>query len=181
MKKPSAVWAGFVSFFGLVFILHAQETATPVQGSATTAQNVNSMSDLEVMLQAVESVPPAPATTVSSGGTFYSAQHAPGSRLAWPPLPGNINNLPVWNLGDGVYLLDDRNVDYSPPLMPSRMSGGRMMAMDGLAPPGGGGDGTGGFYSGNGVHTVTSSQPVGVEVYGWGFCDAYGYFGGIVK
>jgi len=33
----------------------------------------------------------------------------------------------------------------------------------------------------NGTHTVTSSQPVGVEVYGWGLADAYGYFGGVVK
>jgi hypothetical protein len=32
-----------------------------------------------------------------------------------------------------------------------------------------------------GPHTVTSSQPVGVEVYGFGYEDAYGYFGGIVK
>jgi hypothetical protein len=33
----------------------------------------------------------------------------------------------------------------------------------------------------NGVHTVTSSQPVWVEAYGWGGWDAYGYFSGIVK
>jgi hypothetical protein len=33
----------------------------------------------------------------------------------------------------------------------------------------------------NGTHTVTSSRPVGVEVYGFGFYDAYGYFGGLVK
>jgi hypothetical protein len=33
----------------------------------------------------------------------------------------------------------------------------------------------------NGIHTVTSSQPVGVEVYGWGSADAYGYFGGTVR
>ena len=32
-----------------------------------------------------------------------------------------------------------------------------------------------------GVHTVTSSQPVGVQVYGFGIYDAYGYFGGLVK
>ena len=31
------------------------------------------------------------------------------------------------------------------------------------------------------TNTVTSSQPVGVEVYGWDWWDAYGYFGGIVK
>ena len=46
--------------------------------------------------------------------------------------------------------------------------------------------GTSGYYGAqivvtNGVHTVTSSLPVGVEVYGWGYCDAYGYFGGVVK
>jgi len=37
------------------------------------------------------------------------------------------------------------------------------------------------FVTNSGTHTVTSSQPVGVEVYGWGFVDAYGYFGGVVK
>jgi hypothetical protein len=47
--------------------------------------------------------------------------------------------------------------------------------------------GTSGYYgaqitvTNSGVHTVTRSQPVGVEVYGWGVADAYGYFGGIVK
>lgn len=33
----------------------------------------------------------------------------------------------------------------------------------------------------SGPHTVTSSQPVGVEVYGFGYEDAYGYFGGVAK
>ena len=47
--------------------------------------------------------------------------------------------------------------------------------------------GTSGYYgaqitiTNSGPHTVTSSQPVGVEVYGWGEADAYGYFCGIVK
>jgi hypothetical protein len=46
--------------------------------------------------------------------------------------------------------------------------------------------GTNGYYGAqltvtNGAHTVISSQPVGVEVYGWGGANAYGYFGGIVK
>jgi hypothetical protein len=47
--------------------------------------------------------------------------------------------------------------------------------------------GTSGYYgeqitiTNSGTHTVTSSQPVGVEVYGWGHWDAYGYFGGAVK
>jgi hypothetical protein len=33
----------------------------------------------------------------------------------------------------------------------------------------------------NGVHIVISSQPVGVEVYGFGYYDSYSYFGGVVK
>jgi hypothetical protein len=46
--------------------------------------------------------------------------------------------------------------------------------------------GTNGFFGAqipvvNGVHKVISSQPVEVQVYGFGFCDAYSYFGGIVK
>jgi hypothetical protein len=47
--------------------------------------------------------------------------------------------------------------------------------------------GSSGYYgaqitiTNSGVHTVTSSQPVGVEVYGWGKYDGYGYFGGVVK
>ena len=46
--------------------------------------------------------------------------------------------------------------------------------------------GTSGYFGAqlfvtNGVHTVTCSQPIGVEVYGFGNYDAYGYFGGIVK
>src|ERR1017187_3564636 len=88
-----------------LYFLHAQETAANV--------NWNTASDLEVMLQAIESVPPAPATLAPRAGTFWSAQHAPGTRLAWPPLPGNAYQLPVWNLGDGVFLLDDRTVNYA--------------------------------------------------------------------
>ncbi len=47
--------------------------------------------------------------------------------------------------------------------------------------------GTSGYYgaqlsvANSGTHKITSSQPVGVEVYGWGVTDAYGYFGGVVN
>jgi IgGFc binding protein len=51
--------------------------------------------------------------------------------------------------------------------------------------------GTSGYYgaqlpltndgSGATTHTVTSSQPIGVQVYGFGRTDAYAYFGGLVK
>ncbi len=32
-----------------------------------------------------------------------------------------------------------------------------------------------------GTHKVTSSQPFEVQVYGFGFCDAYGYIGGVIS
>ena len=37
------------------------------------------------------------------------------------------------------------------------------------------------FVTNSGAHTVISSEPVGVEVYGFGVYEAYGYFGGVVK
>jgi hypothetical protein len=33
----------------------------------------------------------------------------------------------------------------------------------------------------SGIHIITCSQPIGVEAFGWGITDSYGYFGGIVK
>jgi IgGFc binding protein len=47
--------------------------------------------------------------------------------------------------------------------------------------------GSSGYYgaqlsvTNSGAHMVTSSQPVGVQVYGFGLQDAYSYFGGVVK
>jgi len=136
----------------------------PVQGglfngSITDTQNVNSMSDLQVILQVVEMMPMVSADSLPRFGTFYSAQHSPGSPQPWPPLPGNPNGLPVWNLGDGVYLLNDEQVDYSMPLISSRMAGGGMMAANGPMPPGAGdgGDGTNGFYSDSFNYTLPTN------------------------
>ena len=122
---------------------HAQTTATLVQSGAV-AQDVNSMSDTEVLLQAIESVPPAPAASAPRAATFFSAQHAPGTRSVWPPLPSNSRQVPLWNLGDGVYLLSDLNVDYSLPPMSLSMAGGRM-GMNFPSFDGGGGGSTNGY------------------------------------
>jgi hypothetical protein len=130
-----------LGIFAASFV-QAQETATPVQESGTpsTAANVDwsSASDLEVMLQAVESTPAISPNSVPPVGTFWSAQHAPGTRLEWPPLPGNLLGLPVWNLGDGVYLLDDLDIDYNAVAAATKI----MAADDGLSPPGSGDGGT---------------------------------------
>jgi len=142
MKTIRHLLIGSIITGGLAASLHflyAQEVTNPVQGGAVS-QDVNSLSDMQVMLQAVEMMPAVSADSLPRFGTFYSAQHAPGTRQAWPPMPSNARQVPVWDLGDGIYLMADQEVDYSAPLMSSRMAGGRMM--DGLAPPGDGNYGT---------------------------------------
>jgi hypothetical protein len=76
---------------------HAQQTATsPVAD------------DWQIILQAILSTPPVPATASPMRGTFYYVQHG----ASWPPIPVNLRDLPFWDLGNRRYLLDDRNVDY---------------------------------------------------------------------
>ena len=98
-----------------------------------TAANVDwsSASDVEVMLQAVEATTPVAAESVPYNATFYSAFYS-SQFPNYPPLPGNINNAPAWNLGNGVWLLDD--LDQPQVQM-------RAMAMDVPAPGDGGSDG----------------------------------------
>ena len=151
--------------------LHAQTTLVQ---SGAVAQDVNSMSDTEVLLQAIESVPPAPAASAPRAGTFFSAQHAPGTRLAWPPLPGNARQVPVWNLGDGVYLLADLNVDYSLPVS-VRLAGGGMAAMDdsGGPVPGYGGGGSTNGYEYSFTRPVYSTKDLWLEITGKTNTTAY--------
>jgi len=135
--------AGIIAALNL---LHAQETATPVQTGAAT---VASESDLEVMLQAVESVPPMPADSLPEAATYWSAQHYPGSEEPWPPLPISLG-MGAWSLGnDGVYLLDDLNHVYASPKQSkgaATTSSGAMMTMDNVdLNPGDGGTNDGGY------------------------------------
>jgi hypothetical protein len=96
--------------------------------------NWNAFSDFEVELMAVEATTPLPAEAVARASGYYSAQYP-----NWPPLPANLNGLPLWSLGDGIYLLDDRQFDYA---AVSSVNAQRMstMAMEPLL-PGDGGDG----------------------------------------
>ena len=107
----------------LVSLVHAQTTTISIQ-----ALHSASADDLAVMLQAIEETTPLPADSVTPWGTFWSVQH-----LNWPPLPGNINNVPAWDLGGDVYLLDDLGVDYVELQRESAAMGPPM-------PGGGGGD-----------------------------------------
>ena len=82
-----------------------------------------------VDLSAIEAATPLSADEVPAFGTFYSAANP-----AFAPLPANIFGLPVWNLPNGAYLLDD--LDGS--------SSGGFHAMDDSAPYPGGYEGGGG-------------------------------------
>src|ERR1039457_6433252 len=103
MKSIRSILFGAGLIASLNFV-HAQQTVSSAQTIA---------SDLDVMLQAVEQTTPMPTESLPRFGTFWSAQHLPGSRAAWPPLPGNMLGLDAWSLGDGSYLLNDTNVDYA--------------------------------------------------------------------
>jgi len=94
-----------------------------------------------VLLRAVKMTPTIPADSLPPVGTFYSAQHAPGTAQPWPPLPVNSRQVPVWDLGDGVFLMADEQVDYSEAplsLMSLSMASGMRASPDGLTPPPGG-------------------------------------------
>ncbi|MEJ0091058.1 MAG: hypothetical protein WDM80_15110 [Limisphaerales bacterium] len=122
MKRPSVIFACVFIVFALVVNLHAQD------GNTAT------------MLQAIQATTPVPASFATNGSNFYSAQHAPDTAEPWPPLPGNIRGLDVWALGDGFFLLDDREVDYSDLSQLQGRGGMQTMSMDPNDP--GDGDGT---------------------------------------
>jgi hypothetical protein len=59
-----------------------------------------------VDLSAIVTTAPTPASDVSPIGMFYSALHPNRS-----PAPANFDALPVWDIGNGAYLLDDLDGD----------------------------------------------------------------------
>jgi len=86
MKSIKITIGGLFACAGIIAalnLLHAQEAATPVQGGAVSLADTNvdwnAMSDLEVELKAVESVPPMSADSLPEAATYWSAQHYPGS------------------------------------------------------------------------------------------------------
>jgi hypothetical protein len=96
--------------FGLLAgnLANAQDTTD------LTATNIDwaGAADWQVALQAIEQVPPMPAVDATNGNTFYSAKHALGTSEPWPPLPGEVLDFQVWDLGEGNYLLDDLGYNY---------------------------------------------------------------------
>jgi len=92
------------------------------------------------------------ATEVPQLGTFYSLT------LLQPPLPFNpFPELPVYSAGDGVYVYDDRSVDYVSLAAFSTESSGGVATSSSEPPPspgGGGGGGGGGVVSNTPPYSV---------------------------
>ncbi|MGA3285310.1 MAG: hypothetical protein ABSD57_12745, partial [Verrucomicrobiota bacterium] len=112
MKTIKSFLGSLAIIGGLVLstnIVDAQ-LALVLRQAVSTNLNLQAVSadDLNVMLEAVEQTTPTAAESAPQSGTFYSVQNP-----KWPPLPGNINNLPAWDLGNGIWLLADQDFDYA--------------------------------------------------------------------
>jgi hypothetical protein len=109
--KKSVVVAAILGAAGIAGLMLADAQETGASGS-TARKNPDAISPEEAAeLQAIEQQPTVEPSTLpydGRGGTYYSAQCP-----YWPPLPGNIFSLPVWNLGDNFYLIDDLSIDYA--------------------------------------------------------------------
>jgi hypothetical protein len=106
--------AGLVT---LTLDLPAQLTGTSATVSKKPVRKPVIDPVLAAQLAEVEKLPMIEADTLPCGGTFYSAQCP-----TWPPFPGNVLGLPVWDLGDGCYLVNDLAVDYASPNTTELMS-----------------------------------------------------------
>lgn len=78
----------------------------PTGGLSAAAQTTN---DTQAGMAIIEATTPHPETDAPRFGNFYTFQHLEKQ----PPLPFDALNLPFWDLGGGIYLVDDRNVDYA--------------------------------------------------------------------
>lgn len=114
MKATNQTKILLAVIFGVITVatwLHAQLAVadTTVESSTVKPKSYKPLINPELAAQiaAIEQLPTMDAKDVPRFGTFYSAQ-CPW----WPPLPGNFYQVPVWDLGDGHYLIDDRQIDY---------------------------------------------------------------------
>jgi hypothetical protein len=75
---------------------------------AQSAPNSNP-DPLQLLIEAVQATTPLPASESPVTGSFYSAQFG----TIWPPLPANTFGFPFWPLGDNMFVVDDRSIDYA--------------------------------------------------------------------
>jgi hypothetical protein len=136
---------GCLFTIGLFVALHfaRAQTTSDTTGPVMTDPNedVTGLSDLAVEIKALELATPIAASNEPSVGNFYSAQHAPGSTSEWPPLPGNIDSMPVWPLDTNTYLLDDLHYNYAENVVKTSQTANGIEAKDDFETPPSPGDG----------------------------------------
>ena len=106
MQSIRGLFLGGLVLAAALQIVHAQ---LAVSLSETAQPIAEATDETSAVLQALTQITPQPATGTPEAGNFYTFQHGQD----WPPLPGNVLNLPFWSLGDNFFVLDDRNVDYA--------------------------------------------------------------------
>src|SRR5581483_3284549 len=102
----------FYRTFGALLFLVIPISMAPF-AQAQTPSGWTGSPNLPLFLQTLEQTTPVPPDSVPPLGSFWSAQFPPGTPGVLPPLPGNLNHLPAWDLGNGNWLLADQNFDYS--------------------------------------------------------------------
>jgi len=126
------ILAGICGTVVAATVLHA--TLTTTDGTTTSTAATNSRIHqplvdpvLAAQMAEVEKLPTIEADTVPrySAVAYYSAQN-----LLWPPLPANFFGLPMWDLGDGQYLINDLAWDYSTPTTTALALSSSVMALD---------------------------------------------------
>jgi hypothetical protein len=127
----------------------------------------------------------------ANGGDVDSLYHGDPCEILLPPTGHYLMTNTVCTLTNDVSFLEqstgDFDVNYLNLIVPQSATNSTWVDGSLVAATNYAAIGTSGYYgaqitvTNSGAHTVTSSQPVGVEVYGWGDADAYGYFGGVVK
>jgi hypothetical protein len=136
-----AVWAGLFVSLNLLF-----------NATSTLAFTSDELS----VIAAVEQTTPTPAADIPAEGTFYSAQNLDG-----PPLPGTLG-FACWNLGSGVWLVDD----IAPVSTSATRTSAKSMSMmsDDDLNPGDGGTNDGSGYTNSFVPFVIDTNLLWLEV-----------------
>lgn len=127
MKTWQKITVGNVAVLVAALIVVADLRAQTTTSIASTSLSLvtNVLATVYANLSAIEATPLVSAASVPYTGNFFSAQCT-----NWPPLPGNILHLPVWDLGDGYYVLDDLDVDYAAlAAKAAKLNGGRAAPM----------------------------------------------------
>jgi len=99
MNKWHGILGGAILAFGFNRVSSAQTTSISIQSLRPASTNMSTL------LAAIEATEPLPAETSPVVGNFYSAAHPD-----WPPMPGNVHQVPFWLLGDDCYPVDDRDI-----------------------------------------------------------------------